>query len=56
MLKSTRDIPSAPVQLSVRRRAVLDTARDLSLLGGRTGRIGAGFAEIWWQPGRKKPA
>jgi hypothetical protein len=48
-LKSIRDIPSARVT----RRAVLDTARDLDLLGGQTGRSAAGFAEIWWQPRRK---
>jgi hypothetical protein len=40
MLKSTRDIPSSPAQPNARRRAVLDTARDLGLLGGQNGRIG----------------
>ena len=39
-MKSTRDSPSVPVQPNVRRRAVLETARKLGLLGGENRRIG----------------
>jgi hypothetical protein len=39
-LKSTRDSPSVPVQPNVRRRAVLEAARKLGLLGGENRRIG----------------
>lgn len=38
-MKSTRDSPSIPVQPSLRRRAVLETARKLGLLGGENHRI-----------------
>lgn len=39
-MKSTRDSPSAPVEPNVRRRAVLETARKVGLLGGENRRIG----------------
>ncbi|WP_246583423.1 hypothetical protein [Bradyrhizobium iriomotense] len=39
-MKSARDSPSVPVQPNVRRRAVLETARKLGLLGGENRRIG----------------
>jgi hypothetical protein len=39
MLKSVPDVPGMPVT-SLRRRAVIDTARELGLLGGKSGRIG----------------
>lgn len=39
-MKSTRDSPSLPVQPNVRRRAVLEAARKLGLLGGENRRIG----------------
>ncbi|MET4426414.1 hypothetical protein [Bradyrhizobium sp. RT3a] len=39
-MKSTRDSPSVSVEPNVRRRAVLETARKLGLLGGENRRIG----------------
>ncbi|WP_206734888.1 hypothetical protein [Bradyrhizobium zhanjiangense] len=39
-MKSTRDSPNIPVQPNVRRRAVMETARKLGLLGGENRRIG----------------
>ncbi|MDE5443198.1 hypothetical protein GWG65_17415 [Bradyrhizobium sp. CSA207] len=43
-MKSTRDSPSVPVQPNVRRRAVLEAARKLGLLGGESRRIGG---RVW---------
>ena len=40
MQKRSPDIPGTPVQRSLRRRTVIDTARALGLLGGENGRIG----------------
>jgi hypothetical protein len=54
MLKPTRDIPNAPVQPSVRRRAIMDTAQDLGLLGGQTGRIGGRIRRNLVAPAKKK--
>ncbi|MEK9285424.1 MULTISPECIES: hypothetical protein [unclassified Bradyrhizobium] len=39
-MKSTRESPSGPGQPNVRRRAVLETARKLGLLGSENRRIG----------------
>ncbi|MGY3341520.1 MULTISPECIES: hypothetical protein [unclassified Bradyrhizobium] len=39
-MKSTRDSPNIPVQPNIRRRAVLETARKLGLLGGESRRFG----------------
>ena len=40
MAKPVSDAPEAPVRSSLRRRAVIDTARALGLLGGENSRIG----------------
>ena len=40
MLKPIPDAPDMPVQASRHRRAVMDTVRQLGLLGGENSRIG----------------
>ncbi|PWB83545.1 MAG: hypothetical protein C3F11_06045 [Methylocystaceae bacterium] len=40
MPKPIHEASDIPVQASIRRRAVMDTARELGLLGGENGRIG----------------
>jgi hypothetical protein len=40
MPKPIHETSDIPVQPSIRRRAVMDTARELGLLGGENGRIG----------------
>jgi hypothetical protein len=40
MLKPIPDAPDTPVPQSRRRRAVMETARELGLLGGENSRIG----------------
>ena len=40
MLKSSQETQPPPNQASLRRRTVIDTARQLGLLGGENGRIG----------------
>src|SRR5262249_34139136 len=40
MQKPVSDISGTPVRPSLRRRTVIDTARELGLLGGQNGRIG----------------
>ena len=40
MPKPIHEASNIPVQPSIRRRAVMDTARELGLLGGENGRIG----------------
>ncbi|WP_051949495.1 hypothetical protein [Methylosinus sp. PW1] len=40
MPKPIHEASDIPVQRSIRRRAVMDTARELGLLGGENGRIG----------------
>jgi len=40
MPKPIHEASDIPVQQSIRRRAVMDTAQELGLLGGENGRIG----------------
>jgi len=53
-LKSTRESPNIPVQPNVRRRAVLETARKLGLLGGENRRIGGRVCQDLVAAAKKK--
>jgi len=46
MSKPIPDAPDTPVQPSLRRRAVMDTARELGLLGGENSRIGGRIRRV----------